>query len=452
MIFYPQKLYGDNQSPSVIELMHLINLTNAKIEVENITSEDTEKKSSLVQKTPTLTLPLLETKDGNISETNAIKYYICQKYKPEMLGNSIIERGKVNQWVEFACNELNRCRQNIINNMYDSNNSCKEQSGKDEAKLKEYVKLLDKELEKNEFIVSDKITLADITLFKYLLFLMCKHYPEKMRNAAFPHVSKWFEKIMTLPETIKAYGKIELCKNKGKSNKGNAQKGKEENTKNGKKDKKNEKKEQKNEKKDKKKDEKDSKKEESKTEISEKKEEEYVPGLLETKRFDIKEKENNPLDSLPPTKFDLEKFKTEFIKNSNKKSAMKNFWKNYDPEGYSLWYIEYNNEPNEFITLFHTVIVKGDILQQLEYFKKYCFGVLGVYGADGDYKIRGCLMWRGNEIPDEIKEINCYDKLSIRKLDYNQKKDQQLVHDYWTKINEQDKVFKKPAIDTRYFY
>ena len=131
---------------------------------------------------------------------------------------------------------------------------------------------------------------------------------------------------------------------------------------------------------------------------------------------------------------------------------MKYFWKNYDPDGYSLWFIEYNNDINECITLFRTCIIKGNILEQLKYFKKYCFGVLGVYGNDSDYKIKGCLLWRGNEIPEEIKNIDCYNKLNIRKLDYNQKKDQQLVHDYWTKIGEKEKVFKKPAIDTRYFY
>ena len=57
------------------------------------------------------------------------------------------------------------------------------------------------------------------------------------------------------------------------------------------------------------------------------------------------------------------------MKNTNKKGAMKNFWKNYDPEGYSLWYIEYNNDPNECVTLMRTCIIKGDILEQLKYFK-----------------------------------------------------------------------------------
>jgi len=174
--------------------------------------------------------------------------------------------------------------------------------------------------------------------------------------------------------------------------------------------------------------------------------------MLEINRFNTKLKENNPLDALPPSKFDLEKFKKEFLANTNKNEEMEKFWKELDSEGYSLWHIEYNNEPDECISLFRTVVMKGDILYQLQYFKKYSFGVLGVYGSDGDYKITGCMLWRGQEIPDEVKEISCYNKLKIRKLNVAEKPDQELVNNYWTKIDEKEKVYDRQAIDTRYFF
>lgn len=174
--------------------------------------------------------------------------------------------------------------------------------------------------------------------------------------------------------------------------------------------------------------------------------------MLEIDRFNIKPKENNPLDALPPSKFDLDKFKKEFIAGANKKEEMEKFWNEYDSEGYSLWNIEYNNDPEEGVTLFRTVVTKGDILLQLQYFKKYCFGVLGVYGGDGDYQISGVMLWRGQEIPDEIKEIACYNKLKVRKLDMKVELDKQLVIDYWTKIDEKEKVCERQAIDARYFY
>ena len=424
-----------------MEILHIINILGKDIPLENIKLEEKEKRNSLVQKTPTTTFPFLETQKGNISQSNSIIYYLCQKYKPDLLGENAFEKAKIIQWIEFANCEILRCNKSIIYPIFGWNNLNKEEFDKCNKDIKDHLMLIEKELEKNEFIVGNKMTLVDIKLFAYLRFLMMFHFPEPMRNKLFPKINQWFEKIMNSPEAIKAYGRTILCKNILKpfsgvinKNKGNEGKLKEEN----KKENKGKKQKQ------------DKNQEENKKEVKEK--EPYVPGLLEVPRFNIKEIENNPLDSLPESKFDLGKFKSDFLNNSNKKSAMKNFWKNYDPEGYSLWYIEYNNEPSECITLFRTCIIKGDILEQLKYFKKYCFGVLGAYGGDGDYKIRGCLLWRGNEIPQEIKAINCYDKMTFRKLDYNQKKDQQLVHDYWTKIGEKEKVFKKPAIDARYFY
>ena len=428
-----------------------------EIPFEEMKLEEEDKRNSLVQKTPTTTFPFLQTEKGNISQSNAIINYLCKKYKPDLLGQNSFEKAKIIQWIEFANCEINRCNKSIIYPIFGWNNFVKEDFDRDNNKIKEYLKLIEKQLEKNEYIIGNKMTLADIKLFASLRFLMMFHFPEPMRNKLFPKINKWFEKIMNTPEAIKAYGRTILCKNimkpfsgvinRNKTNEENKEdnKNKEENKK-GKKDKKDKKEKGKNDNTQK------QKTKEDKKEKEEKVEEPYVPGLLELPRYNIKQIEPNPLDSLSPSKFNLEKFKPEFLKSTNKKSGMKNFWKNYDPEGYSLWYIEYNNEPNECVTLFRTCVIKGEILEQLKYFKKYCFGVFGVYGGDADYKIKGCLLWRGNEIPQEIKNINCYEKLSLRKLDYNQKKDQQLVHDFWTKIGEKEKVFKKPAIDTRYFY
>ena len=445
--------------------MHLINSIGANVPLENIDLSETEKRNSLVQNTPTTTFPFLETNEGNISESKSIEYFLCKKYKPELLGDTEFERAIVNQWIEFACCEINNCCRNVIYPIFGWKDYCKESFDKDNLKMKDYLKIIEKQLSNNEYITGKKLTLADILLFRYLRLFMMFHFPDGMRKSLCPNTAKWFEKIMKTPEAVKAYGRTVLCKiplkpftgkvdrtplvhpkqeqeheevedNKDKKGK---DKGKGKGKGKGKDKQQKQEKEKKNG------------KPELVKEIK-KSDEPYVPGLLEVPRFNIKKKENNPLDALPESKFDLEKFKKDFINNSNKKGAMKKFWKDFDPEGYSLWHIEYNNEPSECITLFRTVIIKGDILLQLEYFKKYCFGVLGVYGSDGDYKISGCLLWRGNEIPDEIKEINCYNKLSIRKLDIKEKKDQQLVHDYWTKIKENEKVLKRQAIDTRYFY
>jgi len=132
---------------------------------------------------------------------------------------------------------------------------------------------------------------------------MMFHFPEPMRNKLFPKINKWFEKIMKTPEAMKAYGRTILCKNILKPFNGKIErnKGKEENKKENK------------GKHDKKEYEIKTKDQVKKDETKE--EEPYVPGLLEIPRFNIKEIENNPLDSLPASKFDLKKFKQDFLKN-----------------------------------------------------------------------------------------------------------------------------------------
>lgn len=417
-----------------MEILHTLNIIGKKIDFEEIKLEEKDKRNSLVNKIPTTTFPFLETEKGNISQSNAIIKYLCEKYKPELLGENIFEKCKIIQWIEFANNEIFKCNKNIIYPIFGWNNLNKEDYNKDNNKIKEYLKIIEKELENKEYIIGNKISIADIKLFSSLRYLMILYLPEQMRNKLYPKINKWYEKIMNTSEAINAYGRTILCKNIIKPYNGIINKNIEKIENNQKKDKK------------------DKKENNQKNKEIKKEKEPYIPSILELPRYNIKPIENNILDLLPESKFDLDKFKIEFLKNNNKKNGMKYFWKNYDPDGYSLWFIEYNNDINECITLFRTCIIKGNILEQLKYFKKYCFGVLGVYGNDSDYKIRGCLLWRGNEIPEEIKNIDCYNKLNIRKLDYNQKKDQQLVHDYWTKIGEKEKVFKKPAIDTRYFY
>ena len=73
---------------------------------------------------------------------------------------------------------------------------------------------------------------------------------------------------------------------------------------------------------------------------------------------------------------------------------MNKFWEIYDPEGYSLWWMEYQNLPEKGKVLFRCSNSKGMFLQKLDNFRKYAFAVHGVYGTEGDYKIIDVWMWR----------------------------------------------------------
>ena len=387
-----------------MEVLHTSYLTKAKILFEDADIEDISKRNSYSEKTPTTTLPFLETPQGNISESISIETYLINKYKPDLLGINILERAKVNQWIEFASCEIQKCQQEIIFPIFNWKEFNKEMADKANKKLKQYIGILEKQLSHGKkYILGEQITLADIVLFRYLRFFMMLHFAENMRKALFPKLTKWFENIMNTSEAIEAYGRTILCKKQIKSL--------------------------------------NLKIDRSKRRELLKKE---MPGII---------KEKNPLDYLPPSSFDLENFKTEFLEEKgNKDKIMEKFWKDFDPKGYSLWFMEYQNLKSEGKNLFRMINSKNFFLERIdEDFNNYAFGIHGVYGDKGDYKVRGVWLWRGTEIPKKIKENDYFSYMTIKNLKSDNDKDRQLVKDYWTKTNKGNKVDEKILEDFSYY-
>ena len=386
-----------------MEVLHTSFLAKAKIDFEDTDLEDVDKRNSYAQRTPTTTLPFLETKEGNISESLSIETFLAKKFKPDLLGSSIFERAKVNQWIEFASCEIQKCLQDIIYPIFNWKEYNKELSDESNKKLKQYMIILEKELSNgNKYFLGSKITLADIILFRYLRFFMMLHFTENIRNSLFPKLTKWFENIMNSPEAIEAYGRTILCKKQIKPLNIKFDKNK----------------------------------------------------LSNEGKHGVK-KEKNPLDFLPPSSFDLESFKQEFFedKSNHKDKAMEKFWKEFDPKGYSLWWMEYQNLDTEGKKLFRTKNSRNFFLERLDDdFKRFAFGIHGVYGNEGDYKVRGVWLWRGNEIPKEIKENDYFKYLTIKNLKFDNNNDKKLVNEYWTKTNKGNKVDGRALADFTYFW
>ena len=405
------KLVGYRFSPTVQEVLHVINLTKAPVELQNVDWEDAETRKTLSPKSPTGTFPFLETSEGILSESRAIENYLAMKHKPELLGENDLEKAQVRQWSDFAIFEIGYCAKEIIYPIFGWKKYCKESADKANNKVKDFMRTLDAQLKDKEFVLGNKITLADVTLFRELKYFFQLVFPKGLRDKVFPNVAKWFTKLSETEEVKKVYGKILLCNQPLKPYISE------------------EKKEEK-------------KHEEKKHEKKEEKHQEEPP----------KEKKKvNPLDELPPSKLELESFKRAFLNNKNKEDAMNKFWEIYDPEGYSLWWVEYQNLPTECKILFRTSNSKGMFLQKCDAVRRYAFAVHGVYGVEDDYKIRGMWMFRGKEIPQEMKDNDLYEYLTFRRIDINNPADKQLVHDYWNKLDENDEVEGRKCADVEYF-
>ena len=407
-----EKLVGYRFSPTVQEVLHVIHLTKATVELQDVDWEDKETRKTLTPKSPTGTFPFLEIGDQVLSESRAIENYIAMKYKPELLGENELEKAQVRQWSDFGIFEIGFCAKEIVYPIFGWKPYCKESADKANERLKGFMRTLDAQLKDKEYVMGAKLTLADVCLFRELKYFFQLVFPKGLRDKVFPNVTKWFQKMAETEEVKKVYGKILLCNQPLKPF---IQEQKEEK--------------------------KPEKKQEKKPE---KKPEEGEEPPKEKKKV-------NPLDLLPPSKLELETFKRAFLNNKDKEDAMNKFWEIYDPEGYSLWWVEYQNLPTECKILFRTSNSKGMFLQKCDAVRRYAFAVHGVYGVEDDYKIRGCWMFRGTEIPQEMKDNDLYEYLTFRKLDINKPEDKQLVHDYWTKLNETDEVEGRKCADVEYF-
>jgi hypothetical protein len=90
------------------------------------------------------------------------------------------------------------------------------------------------------------------------------------------------------------------------------------------------------------------------------------------------------------------------MNSKDRPAVMKEMWAKFDAKGWSFYWMQYQNLPSEGKVLFKTNNACSMFLQKLDHFRKYCFGVYGVYGVENDYVCRGLFMWRGTGIPAEV--------------------------------------------------
>ena len=410
------KLVGYRFSPTVQEVLHVIEAAKAPVELQNVDWDDEETRKTLATKSPTETFPYLETEEGVLSESKAIEIYLAEKYKPSLLGEGDLQKAQVRQWMDFASFELGDCAQKIVYPIFGWKPFCKESADEANMKLREFMKALDQQVKGKRYAFGEELTLADIALFRQLKFFFQLVFPKGLREKVFPNVNDWFLRVLNTPETDKVYGKVLLCNQPVKAY--ICEKPKE------------------------------APKEQQK---KPKEEPKKTPEKTPEEEPKEKKKKVNPLDLLPPSKLELETFKRAFLNNKDKEDAMNKFWELYDPEGYSLWRLEYQNLPTECKVLFRTSNSKGMFLQKCDQLRRYAFAAHGVYGVEDDYKIRGVWMFRGKEIPQEMKDNDLYEYITFTKLDPSKEEDKKLVHDYWTKLNETDEVEGRKCADVEYF-
>ncbi|KAK6945510.1 Glutathione S-transferase, C-terminal [Dillenia turbinata] len=338
------------------------------------------KTPEFLKMNPIGKVPVLETPDGPIFESNAIARYVTHlKADNPLYGSSAIEYGRTEQWIDFASLEIDASilKWLIPRLGYQPYLSPAEEAAI--AALKRALGALNTHLTSNTFLVGHSVTLADIVMTCNLYLGFAKLFTKSF-TSEFPHVERYFWTMVNQPNFKKIIGEVKQAESvppvpskKPAQPKETAKpKTKEE-----------------------------AKKEAPKEPAKPKEaaEEEEAP----------KPKPKNPLDLLPPSKMILDDWKRLYsnTKTNFREVAIKGFWDMYDPEGYSLWFCDYKYNDENTVS-FVTLNKVSGFLQRMDLARKYAFGKMLIIGGQPPFKVKGLWLFRGQEIPQFVLD-ECYD-------------------------------------------
>ncbi|XP_066329798.1 elongation factor 1-gamma 2-like [Miscanthus floridulus] len=353
------------------------------------------KTPQFLKMNPIGKVPVLETPDGAVFESNAIARYVTRlKADNPLYGSSLIDYAHIEQWMDFATTEVDA---NTGKWLYPRMGFYPYAAVTEEsaiAALKRAFGSLNTHLASNTFLVGHSVTLADIVL-TCNLYLGFSRILTKSFTSEFPHVERYFWTMVNQPNFKKIIGDAKQTEAVPPVPK-KAAPAKEQKPKEAKKE---------------------APKEAPKPKVAEKPaEEEEAP----------KPKPKNPLDLLPPSKMILDDWKRLYsnTKTNFREVAIKGFWDMYDPEGYSLWFCDYKYNDENTVS-FVTMNKVGGFLQRMDLCRKYAFGKMLVVGSEPPFKVKGLWLFRGSEIPkfvmDEVYDMELYEWTKVDLSDEAQK-------------------------------
>ncbi|KAK4254464.1 hypothetical protein QN277_009845 [Acacia crassicarpa] len=377
LILYP----GRNTNKNGFKALIAAEYVGVQVKVvEDFEMGVSNKTPEFLKMNPIGKVPVLETPDGPIFESNAIARYVARlKADSPLFGCSSIDHAHIEQWIDFSSLEIDanlmawiRLRVGYVPYLPPAEEAAI-------SALKRALGALNTHLASNTFLVGHSVTLADIIMTCNLYFgfnrLMTKSF-----TSEFPHVERYFWTLVNQPKFQKIIGEVKQTEAVPPIQ--STKKPSEP---------------------------KESAKPKPKNEPKKEPKKEIEKSAEEAEGEAPKPKPKNPLDLLPPSKMILDEWKRLYsnTKTNFREVAIKGFWDMYDPEGYSLWFCDYKYNDENTVS-FVTMNKVGGFLQRMDLARKYAFGKMLVIGSEPPFKVKGLWLFRGQEIPQFVID-ECYD-------------------------------------------
>ncbi|CAK71233.1 unnamed protein product (macronuclear) [Paramecium tetraurelia] len=149
-------------------------------------------------------------------------------------------------------------------------------------------------------------------------------------------------------------------------------------------------------------------------------------------------KQQCEFDLLPQSTFNIDDWKRQFLASKNFAAEFKTFW--------NILILK-----DGLYGLLN--ILRLNKMQRTDpHFKKWPFAIHSVYGDVPDFQICGAQIWKGTEIPQFLKDHPTFEYLQLTKLDASKPEDIALFEEYWLdQTEDESKVQGLTARALHYF-
>uniref|UniRef100_D3TPG3 Elongation factor 1-gamma n=1 Tax=Glossina morsitans morsitans TaxID=37546 RepID=D3TPG3_GLOMM len=397
---------------------------------ENFKFGETNKTPEFLKKFPSGKVPAFETPNGQyLSESNAIAYFVANEQLRG--GKCPFAQAQVHQWMSFADNEIVPASCALVFPLLGIMPQKRGSTARQD--VEEVLALLNEKLLNCTYLVSERITLADIVVFCSLLHVY-QYVMEPSARKPYGNTNRWFMTLLNQPQFKAVLKTFKVCEHalvfdpkkyaeflaKTGQAGGDA-------------------KQQKQEKKP---------KEEKKKPVKEAEYEEKEEMDATEEALASEPKSKDPFESLPKGKFNFDDFKKVYS-NEDEAVSIPYFWDKFDPENCSIWFGEYKYNEELTKTFMSCNLISG-MFQRLDKMRKQAFASMCLFGGDNDSTISGIWVWRGQDLaftlsPDWQVDYEVYD---WKKLDPNSEETKKLVQQYfsWTGTDKDGRKFNQGKI------
>ncbi|KAJ3248748.1 Elongation factor 1-gamma [Chytriomyces hyalinus] len=428
------KIHSYPNNPRVAKALIAAKYNGIEVEVVPVEMGKSNKTPEFLKKFPLGKVPAFEANDGfTLYESNAIAFYVAAyKQGTALLGASPKESAKIQQFIGLADNEIAPAAATWLFPILGWMPNNEQNTNKAKEDIKKVLAALNEHLLVNTYLVGETITLADITVVTALLNFYRMVFDASFR-ASFKNVTRWFVTCVNQTQFKDVLGEVKLAEKaqtagdkpaaavaaapaaKAAAPKAAAPA-------------------------------KAATPAPAKAPAAKKPKDDDEED--EESFADEKPKAKNPLDLLPKSDFVLDEWKRFYSNNETRPTACNWFWDKFDPQGYSIYRLDYKYN-SELTLVFMSSNLVGGVYHRLESARKYAFGSLAVLGEDNKNSIAGYFVYRGQGIPAEVQESADFDSWTFTKVDPKDKKQQELFNAYiaWDEVIEgkkfaDAKVFK----------